>query len=65
MKRNGCGGKRVNVKRAEGKLSVMRPKVAGIDLGSVEHYVACPPREGKANVKSFGTTTPELSVLAD
>ncbi len=65
MKRNGCGGKRVNVKRAEGKLSVMRPQVAGIDLGSVEHYVACPPREGKANVKSFGTTTPELSVLAD
>jgi transposase len=65
MKRKACGGKRVNVKRAEGKLSVTRPKVAGIDLGSVEHYVACPPREGKANVKSLTTTTPELSALAD
>lgn len=65
MKRNVCGGKRVNVKRAEGKLSVTRPKVAGIDLGSVEHFVACPPREGQANVKSFGTTTPELAALAD
>jgi transposase len=65
MKRNGSGGKRVKVKRAEGNLSVTRPKVAGIDLGSVEHYVACPPRDGQANVKSFGTTTPELAVLAD
>ena len=65
MKRKGCKGKRVSVKRAEGKLSVTRPKVAGIDLGSVEHYVACPPREGQANVKSFGTTTPELAALAD
>jgi transposase len=65
MKRKGCGGKRVSVKRAEGKLSVTRPMVAGIDLGSVEHFVACPPREGQANVKSFGTTTPELTALAD
>lgn len=65
MKQKPCGGKRVSVKRAEGKLSVTRPKVAGIDLGSVEHYVACPPRDGKANVKSFGTTTTELAALAD
>ena len=65
MKRKGCGGKRVMVKRAEGTLSVVRAKVAGIDLGSVEHYVACPPRDGQANVKSFGTTTVELSALAD
>ena len=65
MKRKASGGKRVSVKRAEGKLSVTRPKVAGIDLGSVEHYVACPPREGQANVQSFGTTTPELATLAD
>jgi transposase len=65
MKRKSCGGKRVNVKRAEGKLSVTRPQVAGIDLGSEVHYVACPPRAGVANVKSFGTTTPELAALAD
>jgi transposase len=65
MKRNDVGGKRVNVKCAQGRLSVTRPKVAGIDLGSREHYVACPPRDGQANVKSFGTTTPELAMLAD
>lgn len=65
MKRRGCRGKPVNVKRAEGTLSVTRPKVAGIDLGSVEHFVACPPRDGQANVKTFGTTTPELAALAD
>jgi transposase len=65
MKRKRGGGKSVRVRRAEGNLSVTRPNVAGIDLGSVEHYVACPPRDGQANVKSFGTTTPELAALAD
>jgi len=65
MKRSAGRGKRVNVKRAEGTLSVTRANVAGIDLGSVEHYVACPPRGGQANVKTFGTTTPELAALAD
>jgi transposase len=58
-------GKRVKVKRSEGRLQVRRPNVAGIDLGSVEHYVACPPRDGVANVKVFGTSTPELTALAD
>lgn len=65
MKNRGYGGKRVKVKRAEGQLAVTRPKVAGIDLGSVEHFVACPPRDGEANVRSFGTTTVELDTLAD
>jgi len=65
MMRKGIRGKPVNVKRAEGNLAVTRPKVAGIDLGSVEHFVACPPRDGQANVKTFGTTTPELTALAD
>ena len=65
MKQNDGRGKRVKVKRAEGTLSVTRANVAGIDLGSVEHYVACPPRDGQANVKTFGTTTPELVALAD
>ena len=65
MKRSTSRGQRVKVKRAEGTLSVTRAHVAGIDLGSVEHYVACPPRDGQANVKTFGTTTPELAALAD
>jgi transposase len=65
MKRSGGRGKRINVKRAEGLLSVTRANVAGIDLGSVEHYGACPPRHGQANVRVFGTSTPELAALAD
>ena len=64
MKAKAERGKRVCVKRAEGKLTVSRVNVAGIDLGSVEHYVACPPRDGRANVKVFGTTTPDLAALA-
>lgn len=58
-------GKQVRTKRSEGRLEVRRPNVAGVDLGSVEHYVACPPRKGEANVKVFGTTTPELMALAE
>ena len=65
MKQRGGRGKRVRVKRAEGTLAVVRANVAGIDLGSVEHYVACPLRDGQANVKVFGTATPELAALAD
>ena len=65
MKRNGKRGRRIKVKRAEGTLSVTRANVAGIDLGSQEHWVSCPPRGGEANVKTFGTTTPELAALAD
>lgn len=65
MRQRPVRGKRVNVRRAEGALRVTRLNVAGIDLGSKEHYVACPPRNGQANVKVFGTTTPELTALAD
>jgi len=65
MKQSGGRGKQIVVKRAEGTLAVVRGNVAGIDLGSIEHYVACPPRDGQANVKVFGTATPELVALAD
>lgn len=51
--------------RAAG-VKVIRPHVAGIDLGSRQHWVACPTvEEGKPNVRVFGTTTPELNELAD
>jgi len=41
-------------------------KVAGVDIGSTEHYVCGPPgTSGEAEVKVFGTTTPELIRLAD
>jgi len=40
--------------------------VAGIDLGSAEHWVCCPNRETEApTVRRFATTTPDLECLAD
>ncbi len=47
-------------------LKTIQPDAAGIDLGSREHWVACPPLEDNTpNVQRFGTTTPELVRLAD
>jgi transposase len=47
-------------------LPVLRTDAAGIDVGSMEHWVGCPPKaDGNANVQSFGTTTGELERLAD
>lgn len=46
-------------------LRVIRDKVAGIDLGSRQHWVCCPSREGeKPKVRTFGSTTPQLQELA-
>ena len=47
-------------------LPVLRPNVAGIDIGSREHWVCGPAREdGEPNVRVFGTTTDQLNELAD
>lgn len=47
-------------------LPVLRPNVAGIDVGSRSHFVAGPvPDGGGLNVKEFGTTTPRLQELVD
>jgi len=47
-------------------LQVLRPQVAGIDLGSREHWACGPSRaDGKPNVRTFGTTTGQLRELAD
>jgi transposase len=44
----------------------MQADVAGIDLGSLEHWVCCPPAaDGTANVRTFGTTSTQLVELAD
>lgn len=53
-------------KRAQAKkgLRVIRENVAGIDLGSREHWVCCPGRDTEeSRVKVFGSTTPELEKL--
>lgn len=47
------------------RLPVLNTLVAGVDLGSLEHWVCGPAREdGTLNVLSFGTTTPQLEKLA-
>ena len=45
-------------------LPVLRPDVAGVDIGSTEHAVCGPAREdGEPNVRFFGTTTDRLNEL--
>jgi len=51
---------------ASRSLPVIRPNVAGIDIGSAEHWVCGPVEsDGQRNVRTFGTTTPELHKLVD
>jgi len=45
--------------------SILNPNAAGIDLGAREHWVAIPPDRAAKAVRCFGTTTPDLDVLAD
>jgi transposase len=47
-------------------LPVIRSRVAGLDVGTSEHWVCGPARaDGTANVRVFGTTTEHLHELAD
>lgn len=46
-------------------LPIIQPMVAGIDVGSTQHWVCGPPREGAPNVRTFSTTTAALNDLAD
>lgn len=53
-------------KKVLSSLPVVRPLVAGLDIGSTQHWVCGPAREdGIPNVRVFGTTTDELNALAD
>lgn len=48
------------------ELPVLRTQVAGIDLGSRNHWVAGPPTaDGDPNVAVFSTTTVQLELLAE
>ena len=52
--------------RGTPSLPVLRPLVAGIDVGSEQHFVAGPQRaDGEPNVRVFSTTTEQLQLLAD
>jgi transposase len=47
-------------------LAPIRSDVAGIDIGSREHWVCVPAREdGQPNVRVFATTTAQLEALLD
>ena len=49
-----------------GELKVLRHDVAGVDLGSREHYVCAPSSGGEdREVESFGSVTAELHRMAD
>lgn len=51
---------------ASALLPVIRPAVAGIDIGSSAHWVCGPAlADGRPNVKVFETTTEQLNALAD
>jgi len=46
-------------------IEPLRPMVAGIDVGSTEHWVCGPEREdGEREVRVFGATTPQLEQMA-
>jgi transposase len=46
-------------------LPVLRGEVAGIDVGSTQHWVSSPPKpDGTPNVGRFGTTTVEMEKIA-
>lgn len=54
-----------NRKSKQRALVATRPMVAGIDIGSTEHWVSGPQTNDGPNVRVFRTTTPGLEELAD
>jgi len=58
-------GKRKKPRSTPAALPVIQPLVAGIDVGSTQHWVCGPPQGEPPNVRVFGTTTVELNALAD
>lgn len=46
-------------------LPVLQPHAAGIDIGSKEHWVCCPPKpDGSVNVRRFGSRSCDLEDMA-
>ena len=46
-------------------MPLLHPDLAGIDVGSREHYVSVPPDRSERPVRRFGCTTPDLCAMAD
>jgi transposase len=55
----------IKPKVARGKLEVMHPDAAGIDVGGSKHFVAVPNEAAQESVRQFGVYTRELHELAD
>ena len=57
--------KTIRLEKEEEGLPVVRSNVAGIDLGSQEHWVCAPRVDGTGReVARFGATTPDLEEMA-
>ena len=57
----GCGSR-----QSKGELRVIREDVAGVDLGSREHFVCAPSMDGAGrDVRSFESTTAQLYEMAE
>jgi transposase len=62
---DGRSKRKKETQSAPATLPVIQPLVAGIDIGSEQHWVCGPPQGDTPNVRVFGTTTVELNALAD
>ena len=68
VNKSGSRKKKSKKQRSESGLGVpvIRRNVAGVDVGSTEHWVCGPATtDGKPNVRVFGTITSQLEALAD
>ena len=54
----------IKSKAVRGKLEVMHPDAAGIDVGATMHYVAVPNDAAAETVRQFGVYTRDLHALA-
>lgn len=51
--------------RRKTRLDTVRPMVAGVDIGSTQHWVCGPEMaKGEREVRVFGATTPQLNEMA-
>ena len=51
--------------KSRAALTITHPHAAGIDIGSVSHFVAVPPERDDAPVREFPSFTVDLNAIAD
>lgn len=66
MRKDDTGGGSASNRRQLGGLPMLRPRVAGIDIGSERHWVCAPTEDERGReITDFGATTPELIRMAE